>query len=141
MDSKSYCVDKFEDKFEEGDTFKDYHYYELYDEKKEYNKETFEHDYGKGVYNYRYCKHRLLVNDDKKEYVVAEQQLTEKELTLYTPHCQCPKCTAPWYSSWTYCGCCYGCLRSPFPQQWVINKTINHYQTIYTVIILQNYGL
>lgn len=125
MNSTYYSVDVFD----EDENFKGYHYYELFTNK-EYYTQVFEHNYGKGIYNYQFCKHIIRVDDVEKIYVVAEQQLTNKELELYAAYCQCAKCTAPWYSSWIYCGCCYGCLKSPFPQQHVINKTIDYFTNV-----------
>lgn len=126
MNSTFYCVDTFNEK----QIFEDYHYYELFDENKEYNTNEFEENYGKGINNYQFCKHIIRMDDVKKIYIVAEQQLTQDQVELYAPYCQCSKCTAPWYSSWTYCACCYGCLKSPFPRQYVINKTINYYNSM-----------
>lgn len=120
----------YRDNFDEMNYFKDFHHYEVYDENKIYNENIFEHNYGKGIYNYQFCKFTIYCNGDVKKYVAAELQLTEEELILYSKYCQCPKCTAPWYSSWTYCGCCYGCLNSAFPQQWVIGETIKHYNNL-----------
>lgn len=126
MNSSFYQVENFD----EDQIFKNYHYYELFDESKQYDTEVFEHNYGKGINNYQYCKHTIFMDDVEKSYIVAEQQLTKDQSELYAPYCQCAKCTAPWYSYWTYCACCYGCLKSPFPQQYVINKTIKRYNKI-----------
>lgn len=97
-----------------------YHYYEIYDDNKNYTHETFLYDYCHGLLTYRYC----YINMNEKEYIYVEEELSKEDLAILEPFCQCIKCQSSWYhlSRYITCGCCIGCLKSPFPQQYQIDK-------------------
>jgi hypothetical protein len=82
----------------------EYHYWEKFDDKKEYKKGDFFHDYGKGLMQYTYILYRIVdrVNPViKANYVVAKTVLTEKEANELAPFCPCAYCSIPWY----FCCC------------------------------------
>ena len=109
-------------KFKPEEYFKEYHYFEKYDENKNYTSEPFRKDFGNGEHTYTYNLYTL---NGTEKYVIAKEELSESELKELGPNCRCPLHTAPWYSLLKYlmCACCVGCLQSAFPQQWVINDT------------------
>lgn len=103
------------------------HYYELFDEHKNYISGNFLGDFGFGLQQYRYVKHGIHIHDKKYYYVVAERALTNDELEKYKPHCQCMSCTAPWYMPWIKLYLYTGCLYSDIIiTQDVIMKTIKY---------------
>jgi hypothetical protein len=119
------------DDFNPIEFFQDYDFYEVFDEQKEYNIESFKYDYGSGMTTYKYYKHVIYDNDKKLKYIAAEDVIDE-DLKNY---CQCSVCTAQWYNiSWLWtCRCCIGCLKSPFPQQHQIKKAKHHTKHLMTV--------
>jgi hypothetical protein len=128
----SYCTDL--NTFVAKDEFNEYPFYEVYNVNKTYTCEPFKHDYGFGEHTYKYTRRTILSNNlsnnleisdtNKLEYIVVEDDPTPEELQLLIPHCQCVKCAGNWYDLTKYvaCGCCIGCLRSAFPQQYQINR-------------------
>jgi hypothetical protein len=91
-----------------------------------YNEQSFQHDYGFGLRHYQYHKYTIYLSDDQKvEYVIADEQLTKDELEQLQPYCQCYVCSAEWYhviAKYFSCRCCYRCLYSPFPDRYYIVK-------------------
>ena len=127
--SHSYtCMDIEE--FNEKEMLEEYHYYEIYDPTKKYTDAPFEHDYGYGMHTYVYEIYEIGLMKDKDEikrnkYVISNEKVGDIELSIISKHCQCRICTRNWYDLFSYfaCGCCIGCLKSSFPQQYQINKT------------------
>ncbi len=107
--------------------FQGYDFHELYDSSKEYQKDKFTQDFGKGLHQYIYALHKIQDRESKEEtqYVVAEEELDEGELKMLAPYCQCMYHRKAWYNPrrMFICQCCVGCLQSDFPQQSVINRT------------------
>ncbi len=99
-------------KFDETEYFKDFHYYEKYDESKQYTKENFETDYGKGLHTYLYKYYTInnLNDPDKKEFVVADEILSGEERIELIKHCNCEVHQANTIDRRLMCACCYGCL-------------------------------
>ena len=125
--------------FNPTEYFTDYHYFEKFDQTKEYNSETFKKDYGYGELNYKYTLH--LLNETEK-YIVAVEDLSESDLKELIPYCRCSYHVMSWISParLSVCKCCVGCLESHFPTQSVINdsrkymkkmKIINKYGSNY----------
>ena len=59
--------------------FSSFHYFEAFDETKNYDKESFSKDFGKGLHLYKLCLH---IRDEKEKYVTTEENLTEEELIV-----------------------------------------------------------
>jgi hypothetical protein len=126
-------------KFDPNNYFSHYHYFEKYDENKKYNYDSFLEKYGdRDEHNYLYklCIINDLHNLEKKEkYVIAEENINDKELSELQYYCQCLYHVTPhpiWYNpltwgnciKYTYCTVCNGCIRNPsFTNQYVIDKT------------------
>ena len=109
-------------KFKPEKYFKEYHYFEKFDENKTYTSEPLKKDFGQGEHTYIY---ELYVLNITEKFIIAKEHLSESDLKELLPYCRCPYHTAAWYSLLKYfiCPCCVGCLDSPFPQQLVINAT------------------
>lgn len=104
--------------------FSEYHYYETYDPNKQYNKNEFETNFNKGMHTYEYELHIIynINDDDVKQFVVATEKLSDAEITKLAKYCSCAYCEANFIKKQFICACCVGCLKSHFPQQYVINK-------------------
>lgn len=115
------CIDTFNENL-----FEEFDHYEVYDSNKIYTNEPFQYKYDDKERTYEYIKYIIDVNDTKLYYIVASEILTEEELVLLRPYCQCSVCLTPWYNLFHYifghCRCCIGCLKSSFPQQHQIKK-------------------
>lgn len=49
-----------------------------------YNEQSFQHDYGFGLRHYQYHKYTIYLSDDQKvEYVIADEQLTKVNWNNY----------------------------------------------------------
>ena len=109
-------------KFKPEKYFKEYHYFEKFDENKIYTSEPFKKDFGQGEHTYSY---ELYVLNGTEKFIIAKEYLSESDLKELVPFCRCSYHTAPWYNLLKHfiCPCCVGCLDSPFPQQWVINAS------------------
>ena len=107
-------------KFKPEEYFKEYHYFEMFDENKEYISKPFKKDFGRGEHTYIYSLYNL---NGIEKYIVAKEELSESELKELAPYCRCQYHIAVWYRLPKYfiCPCCVGCIRSAFPQQCVIN--------------------
>jgi hypothetical protein len=101
--------------------FKEYHFFEKFDQNKNYTTESFKKDFGQGDHIYTYCLYTL---NGTIQYIVA-REFTGDNLKELIPYCRCPYHTASWYnlSRFFICRCCVGCLDSPFPQQSIINAS------------------
>lgn len=119
--------------FNEKDFFYDFHYYELYDKNKTYSKTPFKQNYGYGDFTYSYTLYTISFIENKKtieklHYVIVEEKIEKDEISKLSRFCQCEVCTAGRcniIAKYFTCSCCVGCLKSPFPQQYQINKTRN----------------
>lgn len=78
--------------FEEDKYFINFHYYEVFDETKQYSNTKFCHDYGKGLLNYQFCLYVIRDNNTHKKYVVVDEILTEKERLKLKDYCGCNYC-------------------------------------------------
>lgn len=113
--------------FDPKDFFKNYPYWEEYNPDKEYNKEKFKYNYGKyGKKEYDYFLYEIedWVTDEKKEYVVSKEILSEKDQKDLSNYCQCAKCKSTGWEkllSNFVCPCCVGCIKAS-PSQWNINE-------------------
>ena len=85
--SKIFTIPNF-DNFDADEYFKNFHYYELFDETKEYNTTKFKADYGNGSNTYKfYCY--ILKNSnssEEKKFIVAEEKSSVDE------YCKCNVC-------------------------------------------------
>ena len=128
-------------KFNESDYFREYHFYEKYDSSKIYPQGKFEYDYGHGKHSYEhklytiflYTDIKKLKKEDKREYVIAEERVSEEELKELSKYCQCAICTASWFNITRHfmCPCCVGCLKigePSFAHQYGINKARKYKQ-------------
>lgn len=94
------------------------HYAEEFDPDKEYERGTFWCDFGLGLgaRPYRwYCTEYTVSGSEPKRTLIAvtaQEQLSQLELMLLAPYCQCPRHTGPWPSRLLECGCCVGCLEN-----------------------------
>lgn len=135
------------DKFDPKDYFNNFPKYEEYDEEKLYD-DKFKYDFGSGEKEYinviytiydenskfdmkqdnlkeKYKKYREEKIEKKcKKYVVAKEELSEKDRKDLEKYCCCEYCSKSWYNPIKYitCRCCVGCISSKFPQQHNINK-------------------
>lgn len=109
--------------FKPEEYFKEYHFYEVYNENKTYIQEEFKAKYGthkESTYQYR-----LYHLGETLKYVIAEEILTEKELTELSKYCQCIYHTTGFFNPkklFIY-ACGVGCLRSGRPSQSIINES------------------
>src|ERR1700677_4161731 len=99
--------------FNDEEHFKEYHFWERYDpyNRKTYQTGLFEHDYGKGLCTYQMKFYTIwlfkYVNGKGWEprfpldYVVAEENISSKELHDLAKYCQCSNCTASWFKYMT----------------------------------------
>jgi len=80
--------------FDENNYFANFHYYEVFDETKEYSKKTFKHDYGYGNRNYQFCLYefRNILDNAIKKYVVVNEILTGEERWKLKDYCGCKYC-------------------------------------------------
>ncbi len=113
-------------KFDETEYFSDYHYFEKYDEAKQYTSENFETDFGKGLHTYLY-KYYIIHNQndvDKKEFIVANEVLSDEERMELIKHCNCQVHQANSINRRVMCACCYGCLAAggSFDRQHMIDS-------------------
>jgi hypothetical protein len=111
-------------KFKPEEHFKEYHYFEKFDEKKEYISNDFIQDFGYGTHVYRYQLYNLSEKENCQKYIVVIEQLSEQEQLKLAPYCPCPYHQMSRFNPMRYfvCKCCVGCLDSNHPQTWVINK-------------------
>ena len=90
MRVKTYDVDF--SKFDPVKHFEDYHYYEVYDDSKDYTSDRFANDYGHGQHVYEYYLH-IFENrkgfSKKKKFIVAYEVLTENEEKELRKYCDC----------------------------------------------------
>ncbi len=102
--------------------FKDFHFYEEWDGKKQYQKEIFQRDFGYGLLCYGY---KMYVINHERKFIVAEEELSAFDRKKLAPYCQCRWHQTAWYNPARFwiCRCCVGCIESDFPQQYVINQT------------------
>lgn len=106
--------------------FDEYHFSEPFDVNKTYEKNIFVKKYGdRDESTYEYCLYT--VNNDQNQehkYVVSREVLSEEQQRELAKYCQCLYHSYSWYNPFKYftCRCCVGCLDSPFPQQYIINK-------------------
>lgn len=103
--------------------------YEEYIESKSYETNEFKMDFGKyGEKEYKNTLYKIIDKEDNskfKRYVVAEEIISKKDISLLYNHCQCEKCQLSNWNPVKYfiCSCCVGCIKSEFPSENVINKT------------------
>ena len=114
--------------FNSNEYFEEYPFYEKYDENKEYNTDYYDCDYGIGKKRYLLELYIITDNEDSnkfEKYVVAQEQLSRKDMKKLEEYCQCDYCVKSWYDIRKYftCRCCVGCTQSDFPRQYVINKS------------------
>lgn len=110
-------------KFKPQEYFTEYHFYEPYDDNKNYNLEKFKTKYGDhDESTYRY---KLYTLNDNVKYVVAEETLSSEELDELAKYCRCSYHNMSWLNplKLVTCPCCVGCLESAFPSQYVINAS------------------
>ncbi|AYV85540.1 MAG: hypothetical protein Satyrvirus22_4 [Satyrvirus sp.] len=110
--------------------FKEYHHHEAYDPTKEYQHQLYQMDYGKGMHTYENKLYTIAhtvrgANISDQNYVIAEERLSEEDIKMLLPYCQCAYHTKSSFNPLKAltCQCCVGCIDSFFPQQYVINKT------------------
>lgn len=113
--------------FDPKEYFKEYPFYEEYNKDKIYDKEEFSKDFGFGEHTYEYSYYVIsdsVDHDQTKTYIVAKEILSEDEQRELAKYCECRYHELKWYNISKYftCRCCVGCLDSPFPQQYTINK-------------------
>lgn len=109
--------------FNPEEYFKDYHYFEVYDENKYYPQENFLAKYKNDEeHTYQYCLYRL---SNGKQYVVAKEILSDEEKKELIKYCRCAVHSAPWYNilKRIMCSCCVGCIQTFNPSQAVINAS------------------
>lgn len=121
------------DTFNEKQYFSEYHYYELYDLSKQYDKHTFINDYGKGNIKY-YFKKIVLKYDEGYElpYMVVVEKLSKKEKLMLSNFCSCDYCESNVYIQLTSKPNNNGCiLYDKYPRQKYIDQAKinmhNHY--------------
>lgn len=106
--------------------FKDYHFFEPFNESKTYDYELFMENYGYG-YNSYYYKLYVLTDQNKQitKYVVAMESLSEHLRGILLPYCQCSYHRRTWLNPYKYLALCshLECIDSDFTEQWVINET------------------
>ena len=113
--------------FNPKDYFKDYPYFDIYDNKKKYNNEYL-YDYGYGVKKYVSVLYTIVDKNNKdteNKYVIYEEELSDEDLKELKKYCRCGICNInKWFNIKKYfiCPCCIGCLDSAFPSQFNINK-------------------
>ncbi len=113
-----------------------YDYCEEYDSKKEYEKNIFKKDFGKGERAYQYELNIIIYKNTgfiTGKYVGAKEILTSEELNKLIPYCRCKFHTASWYElPW----CCYGrinsgCLESDLGySSYVVRDTRKYLESI-----------
>lgn len=114
--------------FRPNEYFSEFHFFELFDANKKYDKDKFKKKYGNhDESTYEYCLYKINVretNEDLK-YVVANEVLSEEQRKELAKYCQCEYHTTSWFNPFKYitCQCCVGCLDSPFPRQYIIDKS------------------
>jgi len=112
--------------FDADKYFKNYHYYEVFDETKHYIDTEFETDYGRGLHNYKF--HQYVISDknssDKKTFVVAKEQISDEECMELIPYYNCVRCSTSMYKRISMCACYYGCLSAgkEYAQQYIIDE-------------------
>ena len=85
---------KENEEFNEKEYFKDYDFYEVYDAANSEKYIRGSHDFGKGVKSYKFSL-RYTLSDTlgawkvKTFYVYAEEELSDTELKLLEPFCNC----------------------------------------------------
>ncbi len=104
--------------------FRQYHYHEEYSPNRQYTKEEFNFNFGKGLHNYQYELHNIIDydSDDNKHFVVAKEILSKEEQNTLSKYCNCSYCKANFINKMFICSCCVGCLKEENPSQKVIDK-------------------
>jgi len=118
--------------------FSEYHHFEEYDKTKEYQRGQFVATYRDNTpRTYKHILYNINFTKDgqkyKKDYVVAEEVLSDDELKKLQKYCRCERCKLPWYSfirKSFACPCCIGCLKSTRVAQYVINDTRAYMATL-----------
>lgn len=122
--------------FNPADYFKEYPYYEIYDENKEYKIYEIIKDYKINNLNilnepkkYILCKYTISdINKRKyeKHYIILKEIISEKEREILKIYCQCSYCSSKWFNIIRFfiCRGCIGCINSDHgePSQLNINK-------------------
>lgn len=113
--------------FDAKNYFKEYHFFEEFEENKVYSPLLFQEDFGFGNLFYKYKIYEIKdeKSEKKKKFIIVEEQLQQEELNKLYKFCQCKYHKMSWFNplKLCICRCCIGCLTSPFPQQYVINET------------------
>ena len=86
-------------------------YWEVYDEKKEYEVEEYMYDYGNGMRIYLNILYKFAFDE---KYVLTKEQYTKEELKRLEPYCSCYKCSSWFFSPKRYLinGCFVGCIKT-----------------------------
>lgn len=120
-------------------------HYEKYNPKKHYEKKEYKEDYGHGERTYLHVLYEF-GDTKRKRYVVAEEQISEEELSTLEKYCLCSRCEfdewikkmnflfwfilylISWIPGFLYtfvgCRCCIGCLKCgpEYAQKYYVNK-------------------
>jgi hypothetical protein len=103
--------------------FSSYHFYEKYDQNKDYDKIVFQHDYGFGIRKYIYELYDggMIFG----QYVIAQEILNEYEKDCLVKYCQCEYHRMYWFNINKYYiyPSCIGCVGELNPSQENIDKT------------------
>jgi hypothetical protein len=123
--------------FVEKDFFSEYDFYEMYDEKHEYAKDLYTKDYGYGerqyhnaIFNIGFYENPSKKIIERRNYVIAEEQISKHDKDFYARYCQCSYCLMSSWNPKKYytCAHCCGCLKSDADNQYVIKKTREYLQ-------------
>lgn len=104
----------------------EYHFYELYNESKKYERKLFIKDYGHGALLYENLKIVFHDSSNKIIYMVANQVLTKRQQSILGMHCRCDyhikprKCKTILFEPRADL-----CLYAKYDQA-LINKTVNY---------------
>jgi len=113
------------------DFFDEWDFYEEFNPLTVYSQEEFYEDFGKGKRQYKYSLYDIRIKEtfQIKQFVVAIEIYTVKELKTLEKHCPCDNCSIYntfmyiFYFSWLSfiaefiaqcfaCDCCVGCIKS-----------------------------
>jgi hypothetical protein len=122
--------------FNPADYFKEYPYYEIYNENKKYEIDEIINYYKINMLNtlnkpkkYIFCKYTINDIKGKKSeeyYIILKEIISEQEREELKKICQCDYCSRKWFDITRYfiCRGCIGCLDSNHgePSQLNINK-------------------
>lgn len=111
--------------FDPNEYFKNEDYYEPYEYSATYKTTVFKHDYGYGTRNYLNVIHNIKIGDRITKYLVPTEQITDEELKILIPYCECQYHKTYWPFSLFICKCCVGCIDSSCPnKQYILSARL-----------------